>query len=113
AFTMPGALRAIRTLPEAAADARAFDSTYVGIIAERFLDRYPRAESLKYVRGSSGFAGFAKGAFPRTRIIEFHRIMEGFLGEAWRKWGTEQCASNFAVANSLGGVVLPFPKYAS
>ena len=86
---------------------------FLRVLAERFFDRYPGAESLKYVRASSGFAGFAKGAFPRARIVEFHGIMERFLGDAWKKWGTEQCASNFAVANSLGGIVLPFPKYAS
>lgn len=113
AFTMPGMLRTMRTMREAAADARAVESRYIGILAEREFDRYPDAERLRYVRGSSGFAGFARGAFPRSRIVEFHRIMEEFLGEAWRTWGTEQCASNFAVANSPGGVVLPFPKYAS
>jgi hypothetical protein len=112
AFTMPGMLRTIRSLPEAAEDARNLDSTYVGILAERFFDRYPGAEALRYVRASSGFAGFATGAFPRARIVEFHGIMENFMGDAWKKWGTEQCASNFAVANSPGGVVLPFPKYA-
>ena len=35
------------------------------------------------------------------------------LGARWREWGTEQCASNFAIANSPGSLVLPFPKYAN
>ena len=112
AFTLPGMLRSMRTLPQAAADARATNSSYIGILAERYFDHYPGAESLRYIRGSSGFAGFARGAFPRTRMVEFHRTMEGFMGEEWKKWGTEQCGSNFAVANSPGAVVLPYPKYA-
>lgn len=39
--------------------------------------------------------------------------MLALLGERWYEWGTEQCASNFAVANSPDAVVLPFPAYAS
>jgi hypothetical protein len=66
------------------------------------------------VRGSSGLAGFAVGGFAPVRIEEFHETLRGLLGEElWRKWGTEQCASNFAVANSPDPVVLPFPKYAN
>jgi hypothetical protein len=40
--------------------------------------------------------------------------MEMLVGpEPWRKWGTEQCASNFAIANSPDAVVLPYPEYAA
>ena len=37
--------------------------------------------------------------------------MEKLLGERWQEWGTEQCGSNFAVANSPGAFILPNPKY--
>jgi len=33
--------------------------------------------------------------------------------DTWREWGTEQCGSNFAVANSPDALVLPYPKYAN
>jgi hypothetical protein len=110
-FTLSGGEREIVDLPEAARRARTIKHPYVGIAAESLFDRYPKAETLRYVRGSSGFAGFAKGAFDRAQIEDFHVQMEKLLPARWTEWGTEQCASNFAVANSPGAVVLPHPKY--
>ncbi len=110
-FTLSGGELEIVSLPEAARRARNFDHPYVGIAAERLFDKYPGAENLRYVRGSSGFAGFARGAFGRAQIEDFHVQMEKLLPARWTEWGTEQCASNFAVANSPGAVVLPHPKY--
>ena len=75
--------------------------------------RYPDA-GLHYVRGSSGFAGFSRGGFTRAAITRFHQKMEELVGvKRWREWGTEQCGSNFAIANSPGAFVLPYPEYAS
>jgi hypothetical protein len=112
AFTLSSHGQPIMSMTETAKDARRFESHYIGIVAERLFDRYPNADAVRYVRGSSGFAGFAKGAFPRRKIEEFHQIMEDLLGARWKEWGTEQCGSNFAVANSPRAVALPFPKYA-
>jgi hypothetical protein len=40
--------------------------------------------------------------------------MEALVGrERWREWGSEQCASNYAVANTPGAITLPFPEYTS
>jgi FkbM family methyltransferase len=101
-------------LSEVAEEAEATPSDYVGIVAERAFNRYPGREDLRYVRGSSGFAGFSRGGFTRAAIAQFHREMEQLIGEErWREWGTEQCGSNFAIANSPGAVVLPRPEYAS
>jgi hypothetical protein len=111
AFTLSNIARPIKSMLEASAEAYTTDSNYVGIVAERLFEKYPDAANTKYVRGSSGFAGFAKGAFSRKQIEEFHRNMENLLGQDWKKWGTEQCASNFAVANSPGAIPLPHPKY--
>jgi hypothetical protein len=111
AFTLSNVARPIKSMVEASAEAYATDSTYVGIIAERLFERYPNAATTKYVRGSSGFAGFAKGGFARKQIEVFHENMENLLGQDWKKWGTEQCASNFAVANSPNAMPLPHPKY--
>ena len=110
-FTLSGGEREIVSLPEAAQRARKINHPYVGIAAESLFDQYPGGEKLQYVRGSSGFAGFARGAFSRAQIEDFHVQMEKLIPARWKEWGTEQCASNFAVANSPGARVLPHPKY--
>jgi hypothetical protein len=111
AFTLSGGEREIVSLHEAARRARAINHPYVGMAAESLFDRYPGANALRYVRGSSGFAGFARGGFGRAQIEDFHVQMERLLPSRWTEWGTEQCASNFAVANSPDALVLPHPKY--
>ena len=37
--------------------------------------------------------------------------MEAILGTSWCDWGSEQVASNYAIANSPDPVVLPLPTY--
>lgn len=112
-FTM-GDGSPLLSMPEAAAQARAAnDRDYVGDVAESLLDRYPGAAQLRYVRGSAGFAGFARGGFARSQIETFHTEMETMLGPRWRFWGTEQVGSNFAIANSPSALILPHPDYAS
>ena len=39
--------------------------------------------------------------------------MQGMLPDRWHEWGSEQCGSNFAIANSAGAVALPYPAYGS
>ena len=118
AFTLNGSIWSpfnlkIVSVQEIADEARTIDHPYVGHVAERLYDRLPDAANLKYVRGSSGFAGFAKGGFSRDRIERFHVEMERLMPDRWKEWGTEQCASNFAIANSPDALVLPYPKYAN
>ncbi len=101
-------------LADVAEEADATPSDYIGIIAERAFKHYSEGEGLRYVRGSSGFAGFSRGGFTRAAITRFHAEMERLIGtQRWREWGSEQCGSNFAIANSPGAVVLPRPEYAS
>jgi hypothetical protein len=103
-----------RSLREAAAQAQAEpDSRYVGIAIERLFDQYPDCDRLRYIRGSSGLAGFARGGFDRAGIETFHAAMQALLPTRWHEWGSEQCGSNFAVANSPGAVALPYPAYGS
>lgn len=114
AFTLgSNAGRPIESMLSVAEFARTIPTDYVGVIAERLFERYPNGANLKYVRGSSGLAGFAVGGFDRAQLEDFHREMELLLKERWREWGSEQCGSNFAVANSKRAIVLPFPKYAN
>lgn len=113
AFTMSDGFERV-TMPEAAEMAGVSPWNSINITTEKAFERYPGTDGLYYVRGSAGFAGFAKGGFPRAGIEDFHRKMERLVGEKrWREWGSEQCASNFAVANSPNPMVLPYPEYAS
>lgn len=114
AFTLNQNLHQIGTMREYAENARGLDVAYAGIHIEREFDRYPNCDQLFYVRASSGLAGFSLGGFAPEKIEEFHETMREIVGdETWHKWGTEQCASNFAVANSPNALVLPYPKYAN
>lgn len=72
---------------------------------------YPNADQVLYIRGSSGFAGFAQGAIDIPFLETFHRNSARIMGERWKEWGTEQIASNFVVANSPDSMVLPVPRY--
>lgn len=116
-FTLGGGPAAsgqkIVPMPEAAATSLGVVSNYIGVVMQRRLNEYPGAETLRYVRGSSGFAGFARGGMGRRRIEEFHSRMVCLLGARWSEWGTEQCGSNFAVANTPNATVLPWPAYAN
>lgn len=112
AFTLNQNYNEIRTMQEYRESAQNLNSKYLGIYVEQMFDRYPGYEHLRYVRASSGLTGFAHGGFSPTQIEEFHEIMRGIVGDqTWRRWGTEQCGSNFAVANSPNAFVLPYPKY--
>jgi len=103
----------IRPMAQIAPESRESKSDYIGIVTERLFDQYHGAETLKYVRGSAAFAGLAKKGIGRREIEQFHAFGKEHLGKRWMEWGSEQTACNFAVANSPGAVVLPYPKYAN
>jgi hypothetical protein len=85
----------------------------VGVEAEVSLDKLPNAEQKSYVHASSGFAGFARGAFCMADLEWFSLHMSEMLGaQRWNEWGSEQIASNYILANAPGATVLPFPRYA-
>ena len=93
------------------AKARADSGEHIQILAEASLDRLPASASTRYVRGCSGFSGFAQGSFSRAQLRSFSQTMGGILGARWAAWGTEQFSSNFMVSNSPRACVLPHPKY--
>lgn len=90
---------------------RAESGEHIQILSEASLDRLPRSESTRYVRGCAGFSGFAPGSFNLERLREFSGAMQGILADKWSSWGTEQFTSNFMVSNSTHACVLPHPKY--
>ncbi len=88
------------------------DMSVAQCVAELALGRLPGEFGDRYVRGSAGFAGFAAGGMARASIEAFSLAMEREVGpQMWRAWGTEQVASNFAVANSPQSFVLPWNRY--
>lgn len=97
---------------EATAAVASVPGGHVQIESERSLARLEGAGTRRYVRGSSGFAGFARGGFDRARVEAFSQEMTAELGSRWTEWGTEQVTSNYVVANSPEAMVLPYPKYA-
>ena len=72
---------------------------------------YPDSGNVLYLRGSSGFAGFAKGAVDRAFVNDFYEKALVMMGPRWKEWGTEQISSNFCIANSPDSFGLPWPKY--
>jgi hypothetical protein len=92
---------------------KAFTDTHIQVVAEQSFSRLHDYQSLKYVRGCAGFAGFAMGSFSRERVEAFSQEMSGILGAKWREWGSEQVTSNVFVSNSPKSGVLPQPKYAN
>lgn len=102
------------TFAERAADARRLNTAtqvHVQVAAEQHFDRDPAWAGLRYIRGCSGFAGFARGATSVGFIEDFSERMARLLGERWREWGSEQVMSNIALANSPDVMVLPHPRY--
>lgn len=81
-------------------------------IESRFGD-YPDAARWRYVRGCSGFTGFARGGpAGRGEAEAFSRAGAALVGAArWREWGTEQVASSFLLANEPGMRTLPYARY--
>jgi hypothetical protein len=117
-FTLLGAgsYPGIEPMPNAAqrAQQNGSKSAEPQAISERSLDRFPDSASFKYVRGCSGFAGFARGSFTRDILQQFSRTMQDLCGRPkWNEWGSEQVTSNLLVANSPKAGVLEFPKYTS
>ena len=64
-----------------------------------------------YIRGCAGFTGFPKSSSMRADALDFSKRMFDALGDEWKRWGTEQVASNYLIANCPGAVALPFPKF--
>ena len=87
------------------------EGCHVQVAAEAAFDRLRDFDSLRYIRGCAGFAGFPKGGVDPAFIHGISEEFFGILGERWREWGTEQVMSNIVVANAARPSVLPFSRY--
>jgi hypothetical protein len=84
---------------------------HIQVAAEMAFARL-KDSSARYIRGNAAFAGFAPGAITRESLKRFSDEMAALLGpDRWREWGSEQVTSNFAIANTLDPLVLPFETY--
>jgi hypothetical protein len=99
------------------AEARAYAQTFasdhhIQLVMERALADLANAGALRYVRGSAGLIGLARGGVQRSIAEDFYDGMASLVGDRIGEWGTDQVAFNFLVANSPGAIVLPYPAYA-
>lgn len=99
------------TFDESAALAASKNSEHIQLVVESAFARMPGKENLKYIRGCAAFTGFAKGGTSRAFVEDFSEKMQRLIGQRWSEWGTEQVASNVAVANSANARVLPIDRY--
>jgi hypothetical protein len=74
---------------------------------------YPDAARHRYLRGCSGFTGFARGGpSGRAEAEAFSLAGTDLVGaQRWTEWGTEQVASSFLLANEPGMRPLPYRRY--
>ncbi|WP_373489399.1 hypothetical protein [Blastomonas sp.] len=99
------AFRPPDVLPESARD-------HIQTHMERALAQITDADRLRYIRGCSGFTGFARGSGGRALAGQFARDMAGLLGsEAMHQWGSEQVTSSFLIANDADPLLLPYARY--
>lgn len=115
-FTLRGGNDAeIRSLVQVATQSRATKPHHhVQASIERVLDQVTihGGEALCYVRGCSGFAGFAQSDDGRALAELFSQQAQRLLGaERWSEWGSEQVTSNFVVANEASVTLLPYARY--
>lgn len=111
AFTLAGEATSKRTTAKAAA-ARA-PHPHVQAAAEMALGEMPDADTVRYVRGCSGFTGYPRGGVTRQQLYDFSDFMKSKLGPRWTEWGTEQFSSNFLLGNVDDLLILPWSKYCS
>lgn len=85
--------------------------SHIQVHCEAAMAGLPQAEGVRYMRGCSGFAGFAPYSITRQDLRRLSDYMAGLLGARWAEWGTEQFSSNFVLANSPRVRALPHPRY--
>jgi hypothetical protein len=111
AFTLAGEETTVLTTARTASQRG--PHRHVQAAAEIALGGLPDADTIKYVRGCSGFTGFPRGVVKRQTLYDFSNFMADKLGERWTEWGTEQFSSNFLLANCPDMLILPWSRYCS
>jgi hypothetical protein len=86
-------------------------SNHIQVASEAHFTELPNWENYYYVRGCSGFTGFAKAAINEDVLSELSASMRLIHGNRWDEWGTEQVSSNLLAASAPNAFLLPHPKY--
>jgi hypothetical protein len=111
-FTLgTGMGRAFVSLEESARMIEKSSSNHIQVVAERLLRATSDPDTRRYVRGSAGFAGFAREYFDVANLERFSIEMQRLTRSRWSDWGFE-IAFNYMVANSPIAEVLSYPRYA-
>tara|TARA_B100000678_G_scaffold289134_1_gene299039 strand:+ start:659 stop:1567 length:909 start_codon:yes stop_codon:yes gene_type:complete len=91
-----------------------YETTHVQGLIEKQMDqvKIEGHPNLRYVRGCSGFAGFAPSQGGRALAEAFSEEADRLLGRPkWSEWGSEQVTSNFVIANEPDPLLLPYDRY--
>lgn len=103
-------IRDVQDAIEGLAGARE-SNAHIQALAEANLDALVPLGDFRYVRGCSGFAGFARGSLEHGTLVSVSQAMHGRTGARWSEWGTEQVTSNIVTSSAQNAVLLPHPKY--
>ncbi|MEM1133061.1 MAG: hypothetical protein AAGH53_09000 [Pseudomonadota bacterium] len=103
----------IETFTAASERVSALDSQHVQTRSEQIFKDLLDADQRYYVRGCSGFAGFAQNSIKPETLIAFSQQVEAKIGSVWHEWGSEQISSNMLVANTPDPLILPHLAYAN
>ena len=103
----------LQTLDATAAHGRTLLATsdHIQARAEAQMTDLPDWQTRLYVRGCSGFTGFARGALTPERLADTSLAMRSIHGARWDDWGTEQVSSNLLAASAPGAILLNHPDY--
>ena len=103
----------MQSLDEAAVNGRRMlaSSNHIQTSAEARLTDLPDWSRFRYVRGCSGFTGFARQAMTAALLVEVSTAMRVIHGSRWDEWGTEQVTSNLLAASAPNAVLLTHPQY--
>ncbi|WOE76564.1 glycosyltransferase family A protein [Alterisphingorhabdus coralli] len=105
--------QSIETFTTTSKHASVLNSKHVQTLSERIFKELPHADQRYYVRGCSGFAGFAQNSIKPETLITFSEQVETKIGSVWHEWGSEQISSNMLIANTTDPLILPHPAYAN
>lgn len=68
-------------------------------------------DGTKYLRACAGFAGYPKNFASIETIKDLSQEIESYIGEDWKKWGSEQTATLCLISKTKTASILPWPYY--
>lgn len=84
---------------------------HIQSVIEASLGSMTDAQTLRYIRGCAGFAGFSRSVDGRTMAEKFAVETGRVVGPRFLEWGSEQAASNLVIANDPDPIQLPYDRF--